>query len=106
MDGYTLLERIGSGAYSPVFKAVEKGSGALVAVKELLSATSWAEAQALPEVVAARALPAYAHPYRAEGVTVRVWRTVRDGVTEGEGDVDALPLRVGGGEALVVRKLY
>jgi protein kinase len=59
MDGYTLLERIGSGAYSTVFKAVEKGSGALVAVKELLSATSWAEAQALPEVVAARALPAH-----------------------------------------------
>jgi protein kinase len=59
MDAYTLLERIGSGAYSTVYRAVEKGRGTSVAIKELTGPTTWAAAQALPEVVAARALPAH-----------------------------------------------
>jgi protein kinase len=59
MDGYTLLERIGSGAFSTVYRAVEKRGGAPVAIKELTGSTTWAEAQALPEVVAARTLPSH-----------------------------------------------
>jgi protein kinase len=58
MDAYQLLERLGSGSFSVVWKARERASGRLFAVKELLDPRlEWGAVQALPEVTAARLLP-------------------------------------------------
>ena len=59
MDGYTLLERIGAGSYSTVWRAREHATGRSVAIKELTSGFDWAAVQAMPEVLASRVLPSH-----------------------------------------------
>jgi protein kinase len=59
MDAYTLLDRIGAGSYSVVWRARERATGRVVAIKELSAGVEWAAAQALPEVAASRLLPAH-----------------------------------------------
>jgi serine/threonine protein kinase len=69
MDGYTLLERIGSGTFSTVYRAREAASGRVVAVKELTDASlTWDAVQRMPEVLASRALAAHENVLRLHAV--------------------------------------
>ncbi len=68
MDGYTLLERIGSGSYSTVWRARDHATGRSVAIKELTSAFDWDAVQKMPEVLATRALPEHEGVLRLHSV--------------------------------------
>ena len=59
MEAYTLLERIGAGSFSTVWRAREAATGRVLAIKELTAASDWAAVQRMPEVLASRALPAH-----------------------------------------------
>ena len=69
MDAYTLLERIGAGTFSTVFRARENATGRIVAVKELTDASiTWDAVQRMPEVLASRVIPPHENVLRLDAV--------------------------------------
>lgn len=70
MEAYELISRQGVGSYAVVWKARERGTGRLVAIKELKqTCATWEEVVAMKEVAVMRAVGAHPNVLRMHAVT-------------------------------------